>query len=172
MDLPGDPRITTDRLLLRLVREADLPDLLAANGDDEVTQYLPYTSWQGMDDAQAWLARTQGRLERGEALQFVLERRADQRVIGSALLFNFAEAPGQGELGYLLAREHWGYGYMVEALEALIAFARDSLGLVALKAVIELGNDASARLATRLGFLPQPDEAEDMLAVYRRRLAG
>jgi [ribosomal protein S5]-alanine N-acetyltransferase len=153
MRLPGDPRISTPRLLLRLVRGDDLPALLRANGDPEVTRYLPYETWSGPDDAVAWYARTQGRLERGEALQFVLQRLADDAVVGTALLFNFDEAGGSGELGYLLAREHWGQGYMAEAVQALAGFARDTLGLRELKAVIETSNTASARLAQRLGFV-------------------
>ncbi|MBC5766108.1 GNAT family N-acetyltransferase [Ramlibacter albus] len=154
MQLPGDPRIVTPRLLLRLVRGDDLPALLRANGDPEVTRYLPYETWAGPDDAVAWYARMEGRRERSEALQFVLERTADRVVIGSALLFNFDEDRASGDVGYLLAREYWGHGYMAEAVEALVAFARDTLRLRELKAVIETPNTASAKLVMRLGFVP------------------
>ena len=172
MKLPGNPRIATHRLLLRLVEERDLRDLLAANGDDAVTRYLPYPSWPGLEEARAWLGRAQGRLANGEALQFVLERIGDGRVVGSALLFNFDEARSSGEVGYLLAREHWGQGYMKEALQALSGFARDSLGLTELRAVIEEGNEASSQLVTHLGFAPCPEEAEGNLAAYRLHLMG
>jgi [ribosomal protein S5]-alanine N-acetyltransferase len=165
MQLPGDPRIVTSRLVLRLVRGDDLPALLKANGDPLVTRYLPYETWAGPEEAVAWYGRTQDRFSRGEALQFVLERLADGEVIGSALLFHFDEGAATGEVGYLLAREHWGQGYMLEAIEALVPFARDTLGLRELQAVIETANVASSKLVARLGFLPSG--SQDGLDTWR-----
>jgi RimJ/RimL family protein N-acetyltransferase len=37
--------IESERLLLRLVAESDLPALLEVNGDDTVTRFLPYATW-------------------------------------------------------------------------------------------------------------------------------
>lgn len=153
MFLPAEPRIETERLVIRLVTEADLPALLEINADDMVTRYLPYASWKGMDDAQAWLGRAAARHEAGEARQFVIVLRDTGRVIGSCLLFHFEESGGRGEIGYLLARPHWGAGYMLEAMRAFVAFAFEQVGLRRLEAEIDPRNTASARLLERLGFV-------------------
>jgi [ribosomal protein S5]-alanine N-acetyltransferase len=151
----GDTAIVTPRLTLRLVREDDLPSLLEMNADDAVTRYLPYDSWRGMADAQAWLARAQARLAAGEAWQFVMALRGSGRVIGSCLLFHFDRPNGRAELGYLLGRTHWGGGYMQEAGAALVGHAFGPAGLRRLEAEIDPRNEASARLLERLGFVKE-----------------
>lgn len=153
MLVPGEPRIDTERLVIRLVTEADLPALLEINADDQVTRFLPYPSWKDMDDARAWFDRAAARHAAGEARQFVIVLRDTGRVIGSCLLFHFEESSGRAEVGYLLARPHWGAGYMVEAMTAFVAFAFEQVGLRRLEAEIDPRNTASARLLERLGFV-------------------
>lgn len=156
---PGTPTpdtaIQTKRLVLRLVRDEDLPQLLDINADDSVTRYLPYESWRGMDDAQEWLGRAVARLAAGEAWQFVIVQRESGRVIGSCLLFHFDRPNGRAEIGYLLGRPHWGAGYMREAAVALVGYAFGTAGLRRLEAEIDPRNEASARLLERVGFLKE-----------------
>lgn len=156
---PGAPTpetaIPTRRLVLRLVRDEDLPPLLEMNADDAVTRYLPYESWRGMEDAQTWLARARARLAAGEAWQFVIVLRESGRVIGSSLLFHFDLPNGRAEIGYLLGRAHWGAGYMQEAAAALVDYAFGTVGLRRLEAEIDPRNGASARLLERVGFVKE-----------------
>jgi [ribosomal protein S5]-alanine N-acetyltransferase len=147
-----DTTIATERLVLRLVAPQDLPALLKVNADDVTTRYLPYASWSGMDDAQAWFERAAKRLETHEAAQFVMVQRESGNVIGSCLLFKFDQPSARAEVGYVLGREHWGAGYMFEAMKALVDFAFDHLALRRLEAEIDPRNTGSARLLERLGF--------------------
>ncbi|MDO9353805.1 MAG: GNAT family protein, partial [Solirubrobacteraceae bacterium] len=59
----------------------------------------------------------------------------------------------RAELGYALARQAWGGGYMHEALQALVAHAFEALQLHRLEADIDPRNAASARSLERLGFV-------------------
>src|SRR5512133_1787481 len=155
MFVPADPTIETPRLALRLVRDGALPALLEVNSDDEATRYLPYASWRSMDDALAWLDRSAARHASREAAQFVIVRRDTQRVIGSCLLFHFDEPSARAEVGYVLGREHWRCGYMLEAMRAFVAFAFEEVGLRRLEAEINPRNTASAGLLERLGFVQE-----------------
>ena len=47
---------------------------------------------------------------------------------------------------------HWGEGLAAEALDALILYARESLGLSRLVAAVDLPNARSQRLMQRCGF--------------------
>ena len=152
MLLTTPPNIETPRLSVRLVAPEDLPALLEVNADDAVTRFLPYASWKGMEDAQAWLKRAQDLLASGEAWQFVIVHRERQRAIGTCMLFRFDAASARAELGYVLGRAHWGAGFMVEALQGFVAFAFGPAGLRRLEAEINPRNTASARVLQRLGF--------------------
>jgi ribosomal-protein-alanine N-acetyltransferase len=68
----------------------------------------------------------------------------------------FAEAgeDAQPELGWALAREHWGMGYATEAAGAVREWAYDDLGVGRLISLIAPANVRSQRLAERLGCAP------------------
>lgn len=56
------------------------------------------------------------------------------------------------DLGYAYLPEHWGAGYAVEAADAVVAHARDVLGLTRLLAITSLDNEASMRVLRRVGY--------------------
>lgn len=152
MPLPATDAIETPRLRLLPVAEAHLDDLLAINRDDQVTQFLPYASWVDRADAEAWRERMAGHEATGTAQQRVLVRRDDGRAIGTLLLFKHDEGSRRIELGYVLARELWGQGYMREAAQAACAHAFGALGLRRIEAEVNPDNAASCALLLRLGF--------------------
>lgn len=57
-----------------------------------------------------------------------------------------------GEIGYVFHPDAGGRGYASEACSALLALAFDELGLHRVTARLDSRNDASARLAARLGM--------------------
>ena len=152
MPLPTLAPLTTDRLLLRTVQAGDLADLMAVNSDAEVTRFLPYSAWQGLDDARSWYARMVAAMAEGTAQQLVLVDRASARVLGSALLFRFDAGSQRAELGYVLGRAAWRQGLMAEALRALLDQAFSVAGLRRIEAEVDPRNDASHQLLLRLGF--------------------
>ncbi len=58
---------------------------------------------------------------------------------------------GAVELGYWIARSHWGRGIATEACAAVIAIA-GALGLPALEGSYFIDNPASGRVLEKLGF--------------------
>jgi ribosomal-protein-alanine N-acetyltransferase len=144
--------IETDRLLLRRVRRADLPALLAVHGDDEVTRYLPYASWRSMRDARNWYGRMEKLQADGTALIWSVIERLSGTAIGTCLLFRFDATSARAELGYVLGRAHWRQGCMHEALRALIASVYKRMPVRRLEAEVDTRNPRSAELLGSLGF--------------------
>jgi [ribosomal protein S5]-alanine N-acetyltransferase len=152
MPLPLALAVHTQRLVLRPVIEGDLPELLQINGDDAVTKFLPYASWSTPEDGQAWLARMHNLQATGTAQQLVMQRLADGRVIGTALVFKYDEGSARAEIGYVVGRAHWREGYAREALRGLCTHAFNTLGLRRLEAEVNPANQASHQLLRQLGF--------------------
>ncbi len=152
MPLPPIPLIRAARVTIREVAEPDLDHLLEVNGDDEVTRYLPYATWRGRDDADAWLTRMKGLCAAGTARQLVIERQSDGRVIGTVLLFHFDEPSARTELGYVVGRAHWRRGYATEALQAVCRHAFEEVGIRRIEAEARPENVASNELLLSLGF--------------------
>ena len=147
------PQITTRRLTIRPVSANDLADLFDINGDDEVTAFLPYAIWQTPEDGIAWLTRMEKLVAAATANQFVIVRTADQKILGTLLLFNFNQASARIEIGYVLGQPHWRQGYAKEALTGVCHHVFATLGMRRIEAEVNTDNLASNALLLRLGFV-------------------
>lgn len=152
MPLTCPDRIEASRIDLRPLEDGDLPSLLEMNADSAVTDLLPDATWTSLADGRAWLERMRGIEATGTARQLVVVDRAADAAIGTCLLFRHEEASARVELGYALARRHWGRGLMREALVALIACAFGPMALRRVEAEVDTRNAASAALLALLGF--------------------
>lgn len=152
MPLKAPIVVESSRLIVRPVEEGDLQALLAVNGDDEATRFLPYSSWQSLADARTWFERMSTLGAKGESIQYVITDKTSALAIGTCLLFRYEETSARAELGYVLGRKHWGRGIMREALVALIDCAFGGYGLRRLEAEVDPLNTASVLLLDSLGF--------------------
>ncbi|MEA1072843.1 GNAT family N-acetyltransferase [Sphingomonas sp. LY160] len=140
----------TERLLLRPGWAEDAPALAAGIADERIVRNLATAPWPyDLADAQTFLS-----LPRDPVLPtFLVTARTDgaPTLVGSCGL---ARRPsGAVELGYWIARPHWGNGYATEACTALIEIAR-TLRLSRLEASHFVDNPASGRVLEKLGFRP------------------
>src|SRR5689334_17044743 len=126
----------TNRPILRHFCIADVPAMMSIFGDAEVLRYVPGV--QTREWVTKWI---RGCLENypanGFGLWAVIEK-CGREVVGYCGLSRFADVCGQPEteLGYRLARAHWGKGFATEAALAVRDHAFDPLGLTRLIAII------------------------------------
>jgi RimJ/RimL family protein N-acetyltransferase len=147
--------LRTPRLLMRPFRESDASDLFAVFSDARVARYLSKPAWLTIDKAHERIARDLKALPEREYLCLALERVDDGKLIGECSLFKFFEQCRRAEVGYALAYEAWGSGFMKEALEALLEFGFAKLALNRVEADIDPRNVASAKSLERLGFMKE-----------------
>ena len=140
----------TERLLLRPGFPEDAPALAAAIADEAISRNLASVPWPyRMRDAEAYLASP-----RDPVLPSLLVfERTDgaPQLVGACGLGR--RPSGSVEMGYWIARAHWGRGFATEACVALIDIAR-ALGLAQLEGSHFIDNPASARVLDKLGFAP------------------
>ena len=138
----------TDRLLLRPGWAEDAPALARAIADERIVRNLAVVPWPySLRDAEAFLAAPRDPLLPS---LLIFERTAGAPLlVGSCGLGR--RASGAVELGYWIARPHWGQGFATEAGRALLAIAK-ALGLERLEASHFLDNPASGRVLEKLGF--------------------
>ncbi|MFN4020533.1 MAG: GNAT family N-acetyltransferase [Erythrobacter sp.] len=136
----------SERLFLRPAFPEDCSAILAAIGDEGILRNLARAPWPySLDDARAFAALPQDR-----RLPHFLVTIPGIGVIGAA---GIGDHEGQAELGYWIAREHWGHGYATEAAQAVLRIAR-TLGHRRVVAGHFTDNLASGRVLRKLGFVP------------------
>ncbi|HEX4142935.1 MAG TPA: GNAT family N-acetyltransferase [Pirellulales bacterium] len=105
----------------------------------------PYTD----DDADRWLAS----LERSaHNVNWAVRDRSDYLIGGVGLEGDSATRSHRAEIGYWLARSHWGQGIMTAVVGAVCRHALDSLGLAKITAHVLPANEASTRVLLKNGF--------------------
>jgi RimJ/RimL family protein N-acetyltransferase len=135
----------SERLFLRPAFPEDWGAIRAAIGyDDGIVRNLARAPWPyGEAEAREFAAMPQDM-----HLPHFLVTVPGKGVIGSAGL---GENDGEPEIGYWIARAHWGQGYATEAAGAVLRIAR-TLGHTRLTAGHFADNPASGRVLRKLGF--------------------
>jgi ribosomal-protein-alanine N-acetyltransferase len=148
----------TERLLLRHFHVVDADAMERVFGDPEVMRY-----GDGTKDAE-WVRKwLRGCLEDyfgkwGFGLWAVVEKN-ERETIGFCGLSHFADVGGgaETEIGYRLARAHWGKGFATEAARAVRDYGFSILGMPRLISIIDPRNIASIRLAQKTGLSYEKD---------------
>lgn len=140
----------TERLLLRPGFPEDAPALAMAIGHQAIVRNLAVVPWPySLRDAEAFLAAPRDPVL--PSLLITERTNGAPQLVGACGLGR--RPSGAVELGYWIARPHWGRGIATEACTALVDIAR-ALRLPALEASHFLDNPASGRVLEKLGFAP------------------
>lgn len=148
-----DPPLTDGVITLRTWRGDDLSFVVAACQDPEVSRYspaipFPYTQ----ADALSWFESQEPMRRAGEGLVFAVVHAISDQPFGAIGIDEIRKLLRSADIGYWLAREARGHGYMTRAVRLLAAWAFDGLGLARLQLTTDPENTASQRVAERCGF--------------------
>lgn len=147
----GETVLTTDRLILRAFRRADLPLYEALGQDPVVMQYLGGL-WSAEQTWEAAEGANRSMVENGYGF-LAVERRADGAFLGIAGLSVEQWYPDDLQVGWRLFRAHWGQGYASEAGRAWLNLAFERTGRHRIIAMADTPNLRSIAVMQRLGMV-------------------
>jgi RimJ/RimL family protein N-acetyltransferase len=156
------PTIDTHRLQLRGWRSEDLPAFAAMNADRRVMEFLPKPLDRAESDARA--ARICDHFaRRGFGLWAVEVREIADFVgfVGLSVSEFEAHFTPCVEVGWRLAREHWGLGYATEAARAALDFGFQCLALEEIVSSTVPANWRSRAVMERIGMTRTPADDFD-----------
>ena len=146
-------RLTTARLTLRELAVEDWRDARAIDADPEVTRY------QSNDVTDE--AGTRAYLERGVAgaqatprrvYDLAITRTGEDRFLGRVGLRIERPDHRDGQLWFVLRRDHWRQGIVSEAAAALVDFGFSQLGMHRIWGDTDPRNTGSAGVMEKLGM--------------------
>jgi [ribosomal protein S5]-alanine N-acetyltransferase len=147
-------RFESERLVLRDAELSDAEAIHSYAGDASVCQYLiwgPNTLEQTRAHLQFRVNVQQVEAKRRD-FELLLVEKASGAVIGGAGLRVADSSALDADLGYVLARAHWGRGLVPEACAKLLEVAFGWLGLHRVWASTDALNVPSQRVLEKLGM--------------------
>ena len=149
-----DPPLTDGVVLLRAVRESDVPAIVEACQDPDIKRFTssipdPYFE----DDARRWLAMHAEDMTHGVEINFAIVRADDgTALLGVTGLHDIDWKSRRAGTGYWIAPWARGHGYATRATRLVSRWALGELGLVRVELVADVENPASLRTAEHAGF--------------------
>ena len=146
--------LRTPRLIIRPFEPDDVEAFWTRRNDPEVARYQTWTLPFPRERAEKLV----------EGVMAMDGPASDEWWMGTVALVDTGEVIGDvainltwdsrcSEIGYSLAKEHWGKGYAVEAGEAMVEYLFETVGVTRISGMLHPDNPASAMVLERLGFL-------------------
>lgn len=166
---PSPPYVLrTDRLVVRCWQPADAP-LLKDAVDDSLDHLRPWMPWahhepQSVQEKVELLRSFRGRFDLGQDFVYGIFSADETTVLGGCGLHRRA-GPRALEIGYWIRASATRRGYATEIVQALskAAFRRCEIERLDIK--VEPGNDASAAVPRKLGFVEEATLRRQLLPV-------
>ena len=145
-------RLVTSRLVLRGYEESDAPHIFRYGSDPETTQFMFWDTSRSVADSLEFLnGLIPSHYAKGE-LDYAITLLGDDRPIGGVSAYWNPRDEQVMELGYILRKDHWGNGFVVEAGRALMAHAFETTPVERIFAPIFAPNSKSRRAAEKMGM--------------------
>jgi RimJ/RimL family protein N-acetyltransferase len=143
------PQLETERLIMRGPSAQDFEPFAAMMADPDVARYIAPAPMERTDAWRALSSAIGHWTMRGYGGWTVL-RKSDGAFVGRVGMIHPEGWPGL-EIGWTLAKAHWGQGFATEAAAAAIRYAFLTQPVTRLISNIDPENVASQAVATRLG---------------------
>ena len=146
------PTLTTERLVLRELCDADFEPAHRMFSDPRVMRYIGKPPHRNIEETREFLEKNRSQFSLQQGLRWAITRRGDDRLIGSCGHWRLLKEHHRSEIGYDLLPAFWGQGVMTEAIRAILRFGFVEMALHSTEAQIDPDNDRSRGVLERLGF--------------------
>jgi ribosomal-protein-alanine N-acetyltransferase len=144
--------VTTNRLIMKDMKEEDGEILYKYWSDNEVTKYMNITPFHKVEQAKEMIQFLTTLKEEGKAARYSIFLKKSGELIGTCGFNSIDNENSRVEIGYDLGKNYWGHGYIREALTALIQEAFLSLHMNRIEAKVEVENENSIKALSKLAF--------------------
>ena len=147
------PELSSPRLRLREVRDGDAAALFAIHSDARVMRYWSYPAWTELEQAEQKIADIQRQRCDLDMLVWAIADADTDLLIGSSAIFHMDLIQARAEIGYSLRPDWQGRGLASEALQLILGYVFNELGLRRIEADIDPRNLPSCHLVEKFGFV-------------------
>ena len=147
------PKIETERLKIRMYQGKDYEEVFKWTGNSIVNKFMIYSLYTNPLDVKKWINNL---YQNEKEIELVFELKETGELIGGGGIgFDFEK--DLWGIGYNLRPEFWGKGFTVEALSAMIDYAKEKYGVKKIEGTFAIDNIGSRRVMEKLGMTFERD---------------
>jgi len=144
--------LETERLVLRVQTTDDAVFILELMNTPSWLEFIGDRGVRTIEDAKAYILNGAVRMyEQHGFCLFLVERKDDHTPLGICGLVK-RDTLEDVDVGFAFHSKYWGKGYAYEAASAVMAHAKDTLGLKRIVAITSQDNHASSNLLEKVGL--------------------
>lgn len=162
------PKLESERIQLRRMESDDAPRMLECWSRNEVREYSGIPELENVSSAVEMIHFLNALSKTEDGLRWAIVKKENDEWIGSCG-FNMWQLEGayRGEIGCELSSLYWGQGYMHEAIDLLLNYGFEVMGLHRIEALVDPRNERASKL-----FVSHYFQREGRLRDYRHTPEG
>lgn len=146
------PALETERLILRKCSTEDIPEFNRLAANPNVTTWIGWEPHKSVEETTEFVNSLIDGYEKGTCMTWAMCNKETDKFMGLISFVHIKEKNFSSEAGYWIGEEYWNKGYTTEAMEKLIEFAFDTMGLHRVTAAHCVENLPSARVMIKAGM--------------------
>jgi [ribosomal protein S5]-alanine N-acetyltransferase len=146
------PQLTTKKLSLQQIIPDDQQFIFEGLSHPEVVSFycVQYSSYEAAGAQMEWYKKM---WTEGSGIPWKIVVKSSGEHAGVISVYNYKQEHNKAEVGFWLLPSYWNKGIASEALRAVIGYWQTAKKLNRLEAFVEEGNNASARVLEKAGFM-------------------
>lgn len=149
----GTQKLETKRLILRRAMTEDAQPMYENwASDPEVTKYLTWPAYTSSDMAKERIAIWIEDYRSDDNYQWMIVPKELNQPIGSISVVSKDDNVGKAEIGYCIGKAWWHQGIMSEALQVVIDFLFEEVGMLRIEAKHDPNNPHSGGVMRKCGM--------------------
>ena len=149
----GTKTLETSRLILRRAQIEDA-EMVYRNwtSDPEVTKYLTWPTHESRETTEAVLKYWISQYGNDNFYQWLIVYREHGEPVGTISVVDQSDCERRGEIGYCIGINWWHRGIMTEALNAVLRFLLEEVGMERIEACHDVNNPHSGAVMRKCGM--------------------
>ena len=149
------PNLETQRLKLRRLKITDVYEILTLRSNPEIMKYIPRPLIKTEVEALEFITTMDTNIDTNKVINWAITTKENDKLIGIIGYYRMKPEDYRAEVGYILSGEYHGQGIITEALQRVVQFGFEEMGLHSIEAVIDPDNFASEKVLLKTNFIKE-----------------
>ena len=146
------PQLETKRLILREIKIADAKDIFIFYSDEEVMNLYERSTHKTIKDTNKLIKRFAKNHKERKAILWGITTKDSNLIIGVCGFNRWRPNRFVAQITFIVSKEYWNKGISKEALDAVVQYGFEKMGLNRIEGMSLPENIPSIKLFKKLGF--------------------